>query len=265
VLLLVDNAHGAYLKFLPEPCHPMDGGADICCDSAHKTITVLTGGAYLHVSHKTDELFVREAKNALAMFGSTSPSYLILQSLDNANVLIETYPARLSSYIPVIEELRASLIAHGYVLQGQEILKITICPKLYGYTGIELAAILEQHNIVGEFADQDHVVLMLTPMLGNHVLLELGRVLLSIPRREPIEEKPPRVPHLEQVLSPREASFLPRETIPVTESEGRILAAATVGCPPAVPIVVCGERIDRAAIEAFAYYGIKECVVVVEK
>jgi arginine/lysine/ornithine decarboxylase len=265
VLLAVDNAHGAYLRFLPSSIHPIDLGADICCDSAHKTLPVLTGGAYLHLGPSVPDFFVHRVKQAMALFASTSPSYLILQSLDNANVLIETYPARLSSYIPVIEELRASLIAHGYVLQGQEILKITICPKLYGYTGIELAAILEQHNIVGEFADQDHVVLMLTPMLGNHVLMELGRVLLSIPRREPIEEKPPRVPHLEQVLSPREASFLPRETIPVTESEGRILAAATVGCPPAVPIVVCGERIDRAAIEAFAYYGIKECVVVVEK
>jgi arginine/lysine/ornithine decarboxylase len=97
------------------------------------------------------------------------------------------------------------------------------------------------------------------------VLLELERVLLSIPRRAPITAQPPRVLRLEQVLSPREASFLPRETVPVSDSEGRILAAATVGCPPAVPIVVCGERIDRAAVEAFSYYGIKECVVVLDK
>ena len=50
-LLLVDNAHGAYLKFLPESRHPMDLGADLCCDSAHKTLPVLTGGAYLHIAH----------------------------------------------------------------------------------------------------------------------------------------------------------------------------------------------------------------------
>ena len=48
-LLLVDNAHGAYLKFLPDSRHPMDLGADLCCDSAHKTLPVLTGGAYLHI------------------------------------------------------------------------------------------------------------------------------------------------------------------------------------------------------------------------
>lgn len=50
VLLSVDNAHGAYLKFMPTPAHPMDLGADICCDSAHKTLGVITGGAYLHIS-----------------------------------------------------------------------------------------------------------------------------------------------------------------------------------------------------------------------
>ena len=82
ILLMVDNAHGAYLRFLPESLHPVDLGADLCCDSAHKTLPVLTGGAYLHVAH-TDLL--PYATNALALFGSTSPSYLILQSLDAVN------------------------------------------------------------------------------------------------------------------------------------------------------------------------------------
>ena len=54
VLLAVDNAHGAYLKFLPESWHPVDLGADLCCDSAHKTLPVLTGGAYLHLSADLD-------------------------------------------------------------------------------------------------------------------------------------------------------------------------------------------------------------------
>ena len=52
VPLLVDNAHGAYLHFLDEKMHPLDLGADICCDSAHKTLPVLTGGAYLHFSEE---------------------------------------------------------------------------------------------------------------------------------------------------------------------------------------------------------------------
>ncbi|MEG1684064.1 MAG: amino acid decarboxylase, partial [Oscillospiraceae bacterium] len=91
--LLVDNAHGAYLKFLPHSTHPMDLGADLCCDSAHKTLPVLTGGAYLHVSHRAPADFIENGKRALALFGSTSPSYLILQSLDLVNRrLAEDYP-----------------------------------------------------------------------------------------------------------------------------------------------------------------------------
>ena len=70
----------------------MDLGADLCCSSAHKTLPVLTGGAYLHLSRKLDELVGAQVKNALMLFGSTSPSYLILQSLDAANAYLRQYP-----------------------------------------------------------------------------------------------------------------------------------------------------------------------------
>ncbi|MGB4661180.1 MAG: hypothetical protein WBI07_18555, partial [Mobilitalea sp.] len=83
--LLVDNAHGAYLKFLPVPQHPMDLGATMCCDSGHKTLPVLTGGAYLHISKEAPPSYSSNARSALSLFGSTSPSYLILQSLDLCN------------------------------------------------------------------------------------------------------------------------------------------------------------------------------------
>jgi arginine/lysine/ornithine decarboxylase len=63
-------------------------------------------------------------------------------------------------------------------------------------------------------------------------------------------------------MSIREATLSAAETVPVDKSEGRILAAATVGCPPAVPIVVCGERIDKHALSCFAYYNVKTCTVV---
>ena len=87
-LLLIDNAHGAYLRFLTPSQHPLDLGADLCCDSAHKTLPALTGAAYLHLSEKLPSYFREETKTALALFGSTSPSYLILQSLDAANALL---------------------------------------------------------------------------------------------------------------------------------------------------------------------------------
>ena len=72
-LLAVDNAHGAYLRFLPQSRHPMDLGADLCCDSAHKTLPALTGAAYLHLSGEMDCILGSQAKNAMMIFGSTSP------------------------------------------------------------------------------------------------------------------------------------------------------------------------------------------------
>ena len=64
VLLAVDNAHGAYLKFLSPSRHPMDLGADLCCDSAHKTLPVVTGGAYLHIARQAPELLHRQGYTA---------------------------------------------------------------------------------------------------------------------------------------------------------------------------------------------------------
>ena len=256
-LLLVDNAHGAYLRFLTPSRHPMDLGADLCCDSAHKTLPVLTGGAYLHCAEK----FRDWAKNALALFGSTSPSYLILQSLDGVNPYLASMTDRLKEFVHHVEAVKEKLAEKGYVLYGQEPLKITISAKSYGYTGQTLAKALLERNIVSEFADPDFLVLMLTPANSQAELDTLTQALLSIPGQAPILEQPPRFQPGRWVCSPREAMLRPMQTIPVGESEGRVLAAATVGCPPAVPIVVSGERIDAHAIACFRYYGITHCSV----
>ncbi len=112
VPLLVDNAHGAYLRFLPQNCHPIAQGAAMCCDSGHKTLPVVTGGAYLHLAHDAPVQDEAAVRGALALFGSTSPSYLILQSLDACNaVLAGDYPARLAQCCATLESLRRSLNA----------------------------------------------------------------------------------------------------------------------------------------------------------
>ena len=265
VLLLVDNAHGAYLRFLEKSLHPIDLGADLCCDSAHKTLPVLTGGAYLHISPALPEKFCQQAKNALSLFGSTSPSYLILQSLDAANaILADGYRERLNRMTKDAKACLDRLQGFGYVLRGDEPMKLTIRAKDYGYTAYELDAVLAEENIISEFADPDFLVLMLAPEIGAEGLGRLERALCSISRKEAIPEAPRAFHSAERAMSIREAALSPAEIIPVEESEGRILASASVGCPPAVPIVICGERIDRHAIECFKYYGIDSLSAVKE-
>ena len=260
VMLLVDNAHGAYLRFLPVSRHPIDMGADMCCDSAHKTLPVLTGGAYLHIA---DKEISANAKNALSLFGSTSPSYLILQSLDKANVyLANAYKNELNDLCLKTKKMREKLTSVGYTLLGDEPTKLTVDSKKYGYKGTELADILRESNVECEFSDPDLLVLMMSPQNTDGELELLEKALLTIPKREEIKEKAPGFRCAERVLSIREAMLSPSETIPVSESMGRVLAAASVGCPPAVPITVCGERIDENSVRLFEYYGVEKCTVV---
>ncbi len=263
VLLLVDNAHGAYLRFLSTSLHPMDLGADICCDSAHKTLPVLTGGAYLHVSEGLGHLTPVLVKQALALFGSTSPSYLIMASLDLANAyLSDGYCQKLMRFIPYALHTKRTLIQHGYDLMGHEPLKITLATKSYGYQGNEIADILEKEGLICEFADPDFLVLMLTPETTLFDLQRIQKALLSIPRRTPILTAPPQINKNAAVMTPREALLSPCEQIPVSEALGRVLGATTVGCPPAVPVLVSGEEVDKSALDAFAYYGITTVTVV---
>ena len=260
-LLLVDGAHGAYLKFLPRSSHPVDLGADLCCASAHKTLPVLTGGAYLHIA---DGSLAAQAKNALALFGSTSPSYLILQSLDGINpYLVEEFPLKLREFTGRVEEMKQKLTEFGYTQCSAEPLKVTLATKTHGYTGMELAAILREKGIECEFADPDYLVLMPSPVMGEGELSTIEGALLAIPPRMPILSEPPRLIPGHQALSIRQAMLSPAETVPVEQCAGRILASPSVGCPPAVPIAVCGEVLSGETLEAFRYYGIEKITVVI--
>ncbi len=261
-VLIVDNAHGAYLKFLKESRHPIDLGADMCCDSAHKTLPVLTGGAYLHIAKGAPAEFSEYAEDAMALFASTSPSYLILASLDNANKVISEEKNLFDEVSFLAKSFKRKLSDHGYTLVGDEPLKITIAPKSFGYTGEELAEKLLKDGVVCEFADRDFLVMMFSIKTTEEELSKTERALLSYERREAIDETPPRLSPAEFVISPNEALILPSETVEVEKCEGRTFADISVSCPPAVPIVICGEKINKELIESLKYYGVKTCKVV---
>jgi len=263
--LLVDNAHGAYLRFLPEDQHPLSLGADMTCDSAHKTLPVLTGGAYLQIHREADPLFALQAERAMALFASTSPSWLILQSLDRCNARMRgAYREELAAFVRQTEELKNALREMGYPLAGSEPLKITLMPKAYGYTGKELQEMLRPHGLVCEFADPDALVMMLTPENGPESLQRIRKTLAEIPRLAEIPERPPRIPAFRPALPLGRAMLSPAEEVPVEKSLGRVLADPGISCPPAVPILISGEEITEAAVECFQYYGITRVSCVLE-
>ncbi len=276
--LLVDNAHGAYLRFLPEKRHPIALGAAMCCDSGHKTLPVVTGGAYLHLGKNApiqDEAAVR---NALALFGSTSPSYLILQSLDKCNqVLAEGYPLRLLQCCGHLTRLRRELneaaaakrCSVPLVLESEP-LKVTLDAAALGMTGTELAEALRSTKIECEYADPRYVVLMFTPAnppqdferLTSAVLHIVENLTGPFPLPEENDREFLELEHeLHTCCSIRQAVFAPQEQVPTEQAVGRICAMPTVSCPPAIPIVVSGEKITLAAVRLMQKYHVTQVAV----
>lgn len=282
VPLLVDNAHGAYLRFLPQGSrHPIAQGAAMCCDSGHKTLPVVTGGAYLHLGRNAPIQDEKAVRNALALFGSTSPSYLILQSLDKCNqILSEGYPLRLlqcCGYLArlrrVLNETAAAKHCPAPLALESEPLKVTLDAAALGLTGTELAERLRSFQIECEYADPRYVVLMFTP---ENPPRDHERLIAAV--REIVESVPTPIPQPEQTAGEfaelerqmqtrctiRQAVFAPQETLAVEQAVGRVCAMPTVSCPPAIPIVVSGEVITPAAAELMKRYNIEEVSVLRE-
>lgn len=282
VPLLVDNAHGAYLRFLPQGGqHPIALGAAMCCDSGHKTLPVVTGGAYLHLGKNAPVQDEAAVRNALALFGSTSPSYLILQSLDKCNqILSEGYPLRLLQCCGHLTRLRrelneAAAAKHcpGPLALESEPLKVTLDAAVLGLSGTELAEKLRAAKIECEYADPRYLVLMFTPDNPPQDFERLSAAVLRIAEElaGPVtlpEETASEFAELERGLhrccTIRQAVFAPQEQLPAEQAVGRICAMPTVSCPPAIPIVVSGEQITPAVAAWMKRYHVEEVSVIRE-
>lgn len=265
VLLAIDNAHGAYLRFLEPSLHPIDLGADLCCDSAHKTLPVLTGGAYLHLSDSLNQVWADDVKHFMEYFSSTSPSYLIMASLDAANeVLDTTFRNSLFECIQRVDGLKNTLVQHGYTILSGEPMKITISTKEFGYTGNEIANLLMECDIYPEFYDSDYIVLMPSPYNTKDDLKRLETCLCGIERKPILINKPPKLEQSKKAMNVRQALFSSSITLDVSKSLGQVCSSVTVSCPPAILPVIPGEVISESSIEVMKYYGIETVRVVKE-
>ena len=259
--LAVDNAHGAYLHFLSPSRHPLDLGADLCCDSAHKTLPVLTGGAYLHIARCAPVYMAENAKQAMALFGSTSPSYLTLASLDLCNAtLAEDYAARLEQTVGRLARLRRELSSLGWQTLPSDPLKVTIDAASGGLTGAQLAERLRAGGVECEYADERCLVLMVTPENAESDLARISSACGQANR--PTVCLPFPTVRAPRACSIREAMLAPQELVPAARSIGRICGAPTVACPPAIPVAVSGEVITEEAVEVFARCGVTSVSVV---
>lgn len=260
--LIVDNAHGAILKFLTPSYHPMDLGADMCCDSLHKTLPVLTGGAVLHIAN---EKYINSAKECMSLFGTTSPSYLIMQSIDMAIDYIKNNSAydynKLEKWVFQTKQLA---VENGFSIPFglTDKFKLVLGFAKLGYTPEQFYEKLKEYNIEPEYMSQTHCVFMPMPFNTQN---ELETVEALIKNTKPIGkeifyDKLFTQPKTEKTI--REAMFSPKITVNIDDACGKIAAAVKTKCPPGIPLLIPGEIIDKKIIKILKYYGILELNVI---
>ncbi len=260
--LLVDNAHGAHLHFFPQEMHPICLGADMCADSLHKTLPVFTGGALLHLK---DGALYEKAKQKMRLFGSTSPSYLIMLSADDCIEYLET-KARTDFAVlnGKIANLRYRAFEHGLAPKTRNIepARLTLSVMATGKNADEFENSLHEHGIEPEYVNSEWAVLMASPFNTER---DFERVLNFIEDTygngcATSEECLSIMP--EKKLAVREAVFAESETLSIKDAAGRVAANLVLPCPPGIALAVPGEVITEEIQSLFIKYGIEAINVV---
>ena len=235
--LMVDGAHGAHLPFLGYEGYR---AADLVVLSAHKTLPALGQSALL----LANDLSMDELRRMGAVYGSSSPSYLLMAGLDLARDYMEREGTaqyqRTARLTARLRERLPALRPGGVELDPT---RLTIrCGD-----GFALAEQLRQHHVFPEMADVGHVVFILTCADGEERIAQLEELLERLRAGTQLDFTPcpPPPPLPEQVLSPRQALFASRETISLGRGEGRICASQIAPYPPGIPVVAPGERLEK--------------------
>lgn len=261
--VLVDEAHGAHFQIGdPFPASSLAYGADVVVQSAHKTLPAMTMGSFLHIQ---GDLVNREKiKKYLRMLQSSSPSYLIMASLDDARAFVQTYSQPDIRYFKdkrkqFIRGLKS--IPRLEVFESDDPLKLML--RVEGYNGFQLKTQLEKAGIHAELADP-YQVLLIMPLLKQIHAYPFAEVRKRV--KEAIRELDQypgdalavKMP-IQQAISVPDISYAQmdteaREWIPYTASVGRISAGMVVPYPPGIPLIVPGEKWTLEKLEGLADY-----------
>ena len=264
-VLLVDNAHGAHLRCFRAALHPMSVGADFCCDSLHKNLPALTGAAVLHLA---DPDYYREAKYAMSLFGSTSPSYLIMLSAESALESITEKAGEFWELSGVVEELRRDAGELGYdVVKAfvRDPIRLALGFESLGHTPESFGRFLRSRGVEPEYLDRTVAVFMLSP---RNTPLEIDRLRSALAGAAksrsllPEHRYPATIRLPRQLLSVSEAMARREVELPAASCPGRVSARVVSSCPPGIPMLVPGEEITAQTVRFLQSSGIESIFVV---
>lgn len=252
--LLVDNAHGTHLMFTEPKLHPLALGASMTACSAHKTLNVLTGGAWLNIA---DPKYAAGAKEAMALFGSTSPNYAIMASLDLSRAWLEVHKSEYHSLQQKVDEMKTAAAQRGIAMPAglTDPTRITLNTASIGISGKAAAEIFRGAGVEPEFADSAFVVMIATPFNTDGDFTRLTDAIELLPARRPLPVNTDLPPLPPVKMSLREAVFAPSEAVALDRAAGRIAAESLCPCPPGIPVVMPGEELTKESIQFLMGYG----------
>ena len=274
--LLVDEAHGSHFAFHPDlPTPALAAEADLTVQSIHKVLGAMTQASMLHVQGR--RIDIARVSKSLQLIQSTSPSYLLLASLDAARQQMALQGQQLMSrtlhladvartqisQIPGLSVLQpvgaihAPLKTPGFIALDRTRLTVTVSGL--GLTGFEADEILCQNCVIAELPSLQHLTFIIT--LGN-TEADIERLVQAFTTlsKDYIHSIRPKkasgreaVPHLtnnsQNAISPREAFFCQTETLPIEQTSDRISAELICPYPPGIPVLMPGEVITSTALD----------------
>lgn len=258
--VLVDEAHGAHFNactlFQPST---LAFGADVVVQSAHKTLPAMTMASFMHINSELVD--VDKVNRYLRMLQSSSPSYVLLASLDDARYYVQTYMESDGAYIiekkkQWVEAIRS--IGSLEVIEVDDPLKVML--RVNGYSGFQLREALEGQNVYVELADAYQVLLILPLLKQGHTFpfADLGNrikdavtALLSTEKRY-IQPVAPTAYYFTAVTKPalsfEEIEEKEKEWVPYRYAIGRIASSMITPYPPGIPLLLPGEKITVAKL-----------------
>ncbi|WP_026486137.1 aminotransferase class I/II-fold pyridoxal phosphate-dependent enzyme [Caldanaerobius polysaccharolyticus] len=266
MLLLVDEAHGPHLKFNEKlPLCALDAGADMSSQSTHKILGAMTQGSMLHVRNTVD---INRVKAVMSLLQTTSPSYVILASLDVARMQMATEgKALLDRTIGLAQYARKAINRmRGLYCPGEELIgrngiydfdptKVTINARELGITGYQLERLLsEKYHVQLELADMYNALAVFS--IGDtkksvdallHALEEISESYYKKGTKKFTCRDIPDIP--EQLLNPREAFASDTALLPLKDSVGQISSEFILSYPPGIPVLCPGEIITQEIVD----------------
>lgn len=261
--LLVDEAHGAHMYFsdqLPEGA--LQQGADMCTQSFHKVTGALTQSSVLHVG--SDRIRISDLKQPLQMVQSTSPSYLLMASIDaaryelavNGKAMIEealslaAYARAEIAGIPGMDCIDERIIGQLSVSEFDRT-RLTVSAAGLGISGFELQQrLFKQFRVDTELADYQNVLAVITFANRqediNRLIEGLRRIAAEPGQTEQtagFDPLLPMPPLPRQEMTPRQAYFVEKIQIPWQHARGKIAGEPVIPYPPGIPVVCPGEVI----------------------